>query len=71
MIKNYNNISKYFLLIAILALVIVCLGVYNASVNKYLAQINEVKNNELIKPFDPKLDLEVVKEIVSREDLSQ
>lgn len=71
MIKNYNNISKYFLLISILALIIVCLSVYNSSVNKYLTQINDAKNNELIKPFDPKLDVEVIKEIVRREDLSQ
>ena len=68
--KYYSKVSNYFLFIAILALLIVCLGVYNNSVNKYLAQINDVKNNELIKPFDPKLEVEVIKEIVNREDLS-
>lgn len=71
MIKNYNRISRYFLLISILALIIVCLSVYNTSVNKYLSQINDAKNNELIKPFDPKLDQEVIKEMIQREDLSQ
>lgn len=71
MIKNYDKVSRYFLLISILALTIVCLIVYNTSVNKYLSQINDAKSNELIKPFDPKLNQEVIKEIVQREDLSQ
>ena len=68
--KNNSKISQYFLIISILALVIVCLSVYNLSYNKYITQINDAKNNELIKAFDPKLDQETIKEIISREDLS-
>jgi len=69
--KKSNKISQYFLTISILALVIVCLSVYNLSYSKYITQINEAKSNELIKAFDPKLDQETIKEIISREDLSQ
>jgi hypothetical protein len=69
--KKSSNISKYFLVIAILALVAVCLAIYNISLNNYLKPINEAKGNELIKPFDAKLDTETIKEIVNRQDLSQ
>jgi len=70
MLKS-NNISKYFFILSILSLIVVCLSIYNVSLNNYLKPINEAKGNELIKQFDPKLDMETIKEIVSREDLTK
>jgi len=70
MTKN-NNISKYFLMISILTLFVVCLAIYNISLNNYLKPINEAKSNELIKPFDAKLDTDTIKEIVNRQDLNK
>ncbi|HRT39881.1 MAG TPA: hypothetical protein P5299_00765 [Candidatus Woesebacteria bacterium] len=68
--KASSKISKYFLTVAVLILIIVCLAIYSISLNKYLKPINEAKENELIKPFDPQLDMDTIKEIMSREDLS-
>jgi len=70
MTKN-NNISKYFLMISILTLFVVCLAIYNISLNNYLKPINEAESNELIKPFDAKLDTDTIKEIVNRQDLNK
>ena len=70
MLKS-SNISKYFLILSILSLIVVCLVIYNISLNNYMKPINDAKSNELIKQFDPKLDMETIKEIVNREDLTK
>lgn len=70
MLKS-SNVSKYFLILSILSLIVVCLVIYNISLSNYLKPINEAKGNELIKQFDPKLDMETIKEIVNREDLTK
>jgi len=52
---NKNKLTHYFLFIAILTLITVFFVIYNRSYKNLITPVNNVKTNELLKPFNPKM----------------
>lgn len=64
---NKNKLTHYFLFIAILTLITVFFVIYNRSYKNLITPVNNVKTNELLKPFNPKMDTSIIKEINERQ----
>jgi len=64
---NKNRLTLYFLFVAILTLITVFFVIYNRSYKNLITPINNVKTNEMLKPFNPKMDTSIIKEINERQ----
>ena len=53
---NKNKLTHYFLFIAILTLITVFFVIYNRSYKNLITPVNNVKTNELLKPFNPEIN---------------
>jgi hypothetical protein len=68
---NKNKLTSYFLFIAILTLITVFFVIYNRSYKNLITPANNVKTNELLKPFDPNMDTSIIKEINERQKANE
>lgn len=71
-IGNHNmsktKFSKYFIFISILTLFVIFVLIIHEAYDKQVKQINEVKQDSSLKDFDPSLDMDVIKDIIKKED---
>jgi len=64
---NKNKLTLYFLFIAILTLITVFFVIYSRSYKNLITPVNNVKTNEMLKPFNPVMDTSIIKEINDRQ----
>ena len=61
-----NKLSVYFIFIAIFSFLTIFSSIIQKSYFNLVNPLREVESNKLLKPIDPGLDLDVIKEIESR-----
>jgi len=64
---NKNKLTLYFLFVAILTLITVFFVIYNRSYKNLITPVNNIKTNEMLKPFNPVMDTSIIKEINNRQ----
>jgi len=64
---NKNKLTLYLLFVAILTLITVFFVIYNRSYKNLITPVNNIKTNEMLKPFNPVMDTSIIKEINNRQ----
>lgn len=61
-----NKLSVYFIFIAIFSFLTIFSSIIQKSYFNLVNPVREVESNKSLKPIDPGLDLDIIKEIESR-----
>lgn len=61
-----NKLSRYLIFISIFTLLAVFVAIVQKSYSNLMGPINQVKSSNLVKPINPSLDLETLKDIEKR-----
>jgi hypothetical protein len=64
-----NKFSKYFIFVTILTFFVIFVLIIQEAYTKQVDQINQVKQDQSLKDFDPNLDMDAVKDIIKRENI--
>ncbi len=61
-----SRISKYFLIVSVFTFLAIFVYLVSQSYNNLMKPIEEVKNNTILKPINPNLDVSVIDLIEKR-----
>lgn len=66
---NKNRFSKYFIFLSLFTFLSLFILIAGNSYNRLIGPVNQARDDQLIKPIDPNLDLEVLEIIEKRQSL--